>query len=129
MLWVFQFTQLPKEIIFRFMGTIKYPQHVALQLYPLPSESCIICISLTPVIIDKPQPVNGLLLYSFLLSLSLLQAAMEVNNTIREELECTIHQVICNTADRMLLMSDNRYSDIVQETKEATDKKRIGIIS
>ena len=57
---------------------------------------------------------------------SLFQAALEVSNTMWEEFKCTVHEVICDKADRTLLTSDDRYSDTVQETKETRRKKGMG---
>lgn len=65
-------------------------------------------------------------LYLFQLSLSLFEAAVEVSNTIREEFKCTTREVMCDKADRTLLMSDDRHNDIMHETKEAREKKRNG---
>ena len=89
---MFQFTQLQKEIIFHFVGIAILPT-----IFWVPRSEYIAYI---------PRSVDGLLPYSFLLSLSLFERCVDVSNIIREEFECTIHEVICDKADTILLMID-----------------------
>ncbi|KAJ8893370.1 hypothetical protein PR048_005961 [Dryococelus australis] len=52
---------------------------------------------------------------------------MQVKHTMREEFECKIRELLGDKADRSLLMSNDRYNEIVEEIKAARDKRKNGI--
>ncbi|KAJ8891786.1 hypothetical protein PR048_004339 [Dryococelus australis] len=52
---------------------------------------------------------------------------MQVGNTMREEFECKIRELLGDKSDRSLLMSDDRRNELVEEIKSSRDKGKNGI--